>query len=645
MLKRISLFLSLVLLASIALVAQVQLEWTATEGVEYTSSTEMLTKTAVDGWNNAGARSLNRLDGNENGIIKYTIDNLSGQKAIGLSTKNNNHKVKSLDYAIVFNGNKLMIYEKGKFRGKYGKFKVGDEFSIERKESKIIFRKNGRQFRKRPTNPNHRLFADVAIYSNGASISGLTASFYKPIKISYTKQDISCDAGTDGTIDITVTGGKTPYTYLWSNGATTEDLTGLDIGKFTVVVTDDLGKQRKKNIRILSEVVWTDLEGSFSNIIGGEVGEIIIAPLPVGEEGPRYVKDLVKEEKATPQLVERFKEGAAASLNRLDAYQNGMVSYEIEDLSYTRVIGLAHKNYIGKSYFTTDYAMFLSKKEIISIFENGKYIGDFAKYTVGDKIKIQRKGSVIYYKINKEIIRKVETDPSKSLIVDVALLEGGAKFSNVKTNFCNITTISINTVPLTGNIPYLLQFQGNKYENTTGGIEFIYAPVSQTTYTGNITVTATADYDALELLFDFTNDEINNLRVVLSDSIPADTLGLDNNYYKVVDGHNLILYQGDTNDLPTDSLLFGLILEGGLGFSPNGDNSYDVLAVSGLENITQFDLTITDLTENIVFTTTDKSNFWNGKYMGDGNLVPNGAYNYSVQINGETFNGQFLVQY
>jgi hypothetical protein len=53
--------------------------------------------------------------------------------------------------------------------------------------------------------------------------------------------DVSCNAGTDGSASATSTGGTTPVTYAWSNGATGEDLTGVAAGTYTVTVTDNNG--------------------------------------------------------------------------------------------------------------------------------------------------------------------------------------------------------------------------------------------------------------------------------------------------------------------------------------------------------------------------------------------------------------------
>ena len=48
----------------------------------------------------------------------------------------------------------------------------------------------------------------------------------------------NCTGSTIGEIDATVNGGTAPFTYLWADGVTTEDRTGLDEGNYKLKVTD-----------------------------------------------------------------------------------------------------------------------------------------------------------------------------------------------------------------------------------------------------------------------------------------------------------------------------------------------------------------------------------------------------------------------
>ena len=51
----------------------------------------------------------------------------------------------------------------------------------------------------------------------------------------------SCSVCDDGSINLTITGSGSDYTYYWSNEETTEDISELIPGVYTVTVTDDWG--------------------------------------------------------------------------------------------------------------------------------------------------------------------------------------------------------------------------------------------------------------------------------------------------------------------------------------------------------------------------------------------------------------------
>lgn len=55
---------------------------------------------------------------------------------------------------------------------------------------------------------------------------------------SLSPQNISCDDDDDGSIDLTISGGVSPYIFNWSNGSEEEDLSALTVGEYIVTITD-----------------------------------------------------------------------------------------------------------------------------------------------------------------------------------------------------------------------------------------------------------------------------------------------------------------------------------------------------------------------------------------------------------------------
>lgn len=53
--------------------------------------------------------------------------------------------------------------------------------------------------------------------------------------------DVSCFGGSDGAVDVNVIGGNPPFSFLWSNGKTTEDINNLSAGPYELIVTDGNG--------------------------------------------------------------------------------------------------------------------------------------------------------------------------------------------------------------------------------------------------------------------------------------------------------------------------------------------------------------------------------------------------------------------
>ncbi|MBL0053422.1 MAG: SprB repeat-containing protein [Bacteroidetes bacterium] len=62
-----------------------------------------------------------------------------------------------------------------------------------------------------------------------------------PLGLSITGVNVKCNGGSNGMATAQVTGGTSPYTYLWSNSKTTATIKGLSAGTYTVTVTDIKG--------------------------------------------------------------------------------------------------------------------------------------------------------------------------------------------------------------------------------------------------------------------------------------------------------------------------------------------------------------------------------------------------------------------
>ena len=81
----------------------------------------------------------------------------------------------------------------------------------------------------------------VTVNDNHNCSTTATAIITQPaaITITPTVTNLPCTGGANtGAVNVTVSGGTPAYTYAWSNAATTQNITGLNAGTFTLTVTD-----------------------------------------------------------------------------------------------------------------------------------------------------------------------------------------------------------------------------------------------------------------------------------------------------------------------------------------------------------------------------------------------------------------------
>lgn len=80
--------------------------------------------------------------------------------------------------------------------------------------------------------------------ANGVSVNATPIMIAQPDLLSITVEnitDVACNGTDTGAIDISVTGGTAPYEYLWSNGATSEDIANVPYGNYSLEVLDSSG--------------------------------------------------------------------------------------------------------------------------------------------------------------------------------------------------------------------------------------------------------------------------------------------------------------------------------------------------------------------------------------------------------------------
>ncbi len=98
--------------------------------------------------------------------------------------------------------------------------------------------------------------------------------------------NVACNGNASGTIDLTPSGGTTPYTFNWSNGASSEDITNLNSGNYTVQITDANGCQASNAATVNQPTASLNIQAELTQLNCHDVQDGAIAITVTGGTAP-----------------------------------------------------------------------------------------------------------------------------------------------------------------------------------------------------------------------------------------------------------------------------------------------------------------------------------------------------------------------
>ncbi|MFT4800248.1 MAG: hypothetical protein ACI93N_000006 [Flavobacteriaceae bacterium] len=395
--------LLLLAFCSCALTAQNEFDvlWGASKGVTVTD--DVLQKTKINGWYNAGAISTNELPSGIDGSVQYIVQEGELKLGFGLSVYNEDAHRNSISYAFVTKANVLQIFLSGDFVGNFGNCTAGDVLEVKRKGNLILFTSNDDLIFEHDIQDNsYPLYADANIHTSGAEL-WLSASFSIRLSVALNVNNHSCKLINGGVIEAVVEGGNPPYSYRWNTGKYTPFVHGLPIGKYSVNITDSLGTSIESEAWVLAEVMWDKLNGTLLN-----------------------EDTLVKN-----SVDDSWVASTAISVNYLDKNEDGFISYTIENLSNVISFGFIDSINIVENQINQEFKVL---GEEISVLYNSEYIGSFGSVNIGDELKIEKTGSTVLYKLNNVILHEGELSLDKFYIAS-ALYTDNSFITNMSASF------------------------------------------------------------------------------------------------------------------------------------------------------------------------------------------------------------------
>ncbi len=246
---------------------------------------------------------------------------------------------------------------------------------------------------------------------NGTNPANLTLGKKKELDVSSLIVEPYCLVNQAvGSISNTLKYGSPPFTYLWSHGPSTKDLTNLAKGDYSLTITDRKGRTFNKSFTLKNCVLWESLP---STLIKDSVGSITKVT-----GGSNWENAIIHSTKI------------------FDSIQNNeWVEFTIADTLSSFLIGYASP-LVDSTINESNLAFFINGKNLIIIETDND--GFYSKIDAGivginDRLKIElNEEQGIKYLKNGTLIQTGKLLPSSRLMLQANLFSNSSKIKGVR---------------------------------------------------------------------------------------------------------------------------------------------------------------------------------------------------------------------